>query len=278
MTGRRTLRSVSADYKKKSPKKQHSPSPVRKTPYKPILPKTKTQCRVELKDISSTINKTRTKLVYSPQNIEKSTEEPGFINKAFEEKLKNKEKLDQEKLEISQKSQKPSQKLSPKLTPKQSQEPSPKAGPSFELPQDTDNIHIQNHKGIDQLKPLKPELISKTVNLNTSEEETESENDNMSAFSINEFSKIVPEFSGKETDTERFISCVDMYYSTLSNETSTSIMNFIQSKLSGVAFTFYQANADKTWAKFKELLRDKFSDKKKTNASPNRITFNSSRK
>lgn len=89
------------------------------------------------------------------------------------------------------------------------------------------------------------------------------EEQNMATFNITEFSKIIPEFSGDITETERFLACCDMYYGTLSEATKTSLMSSIAIKLKGDAFTFYQADTDKTWAQFKELVGEKFSDKRK---------------
>lgn len=74
------------------------------------------------------------------------------------------------------------------------------------------------------------------------EHEEEPRTIEMAAFSVNEFLKIIPKFSGKITKTERFISCVEMYFSTLNDATNKQVMNFIHAKLSGIALTFYQAN------------------------------------
>ena len=84
----------------------------------------------------------------------------------------------------------------------------------------------------------------------------------MVEFKLSDFDRLIPEFSGKSDEINKFISCCELYHDSLRQADKGEIMKYIRSKLSGEAFIFYECNEDKTWLQFKSLIFDKFSEKK----------------
>lgn len=86
--------------------------------------------------------------------------------------------------------------------------------------------------------------------------------DHMANFTLSDFHKAIPEYSGDVKDTEKFIGCCDHYHSVLNDDTKPAMMGFISTKLSGVAYAFYREHSSETWEVFRESLKTHFSEKK----------------
>lgn len=81
-------------------------------------------------------------------------------------------------------------------------------------------------------------------------------------FPSNNFYKSIPEFSGDEKEVQRFISCCNFFYNTLTEAHKAIFFQALVRKLSDKAFDFYNNRKWINWPEFRDNLKKYFSIQK----------------